>query len=375
MKSQLQADAAQSSKWATLRYLSHELRSPLNIAANGIKFAMEDLAEEEGESLNNLKDVYHACTSAIHLLDDLLNAEKLEAGLLHIVKDFVSASELLEEIVNPLKVYAKQKGIDFKTVSLLESDNNPTERIGARMDRFKIEQVLRNLCVNAVKFTPSGGTVTVTIRTETVTTPLSDISPTVSPPNHRRSVHSECSPLGNIAGSTEYFLVEVTDTGVGIPESQRDKVFKQFFQLDPNKLQGGGGSGLGLWISKEIVTKHEGTLTFATGPGNVGTTFTIRLPATRQPADFPPSDVEVGAIGEGNRSGHEHGHGHGHSAETGNGEQCTMTITPRSIFVRTVGEGDAASFIFTFDYALVRKSGHGICQVKDQVMDDIDGMK
>ena len=164
--SQLQVEAAQASKWATLRYLSHELRSPLNVVANGIKFAIED-SNCEVESANDLHDVYHACKAAIHLLDDLLNVEKLEAGLLVVEKAFVSIAEIMEDIVDPLKIYAKQKGIAFKSLVVIPEDT-PSQTVGALMDKFKIEQVLRNLCVNAVKFTPSGGTVTVTIRTETL---------------------------------------------------------------------------------------------------------------------------------------------------------------------------------------------------------------
>eukprot|EP01042_Synura_sphagnicola_P001805 gene1805-2120_t len=316
--------AAQVSKRATLRYLSHELRSPLNVVCNGVKYVMEDMetGSNSHEIVESLKNVAHSSASAIHLLDDFLNFEKIESGILNICPTFVAIPNIVEAMIKPLRVFSRQKDIHF-SYSVSVAEGYAETQVGSSVDKYKMEQVLRNLFVNAVKFTPSGGTITVAIRQEIVTKlglrkfsncTAKDSMELASPrgsmkPVQRGSatfrfdfgadgrgggfglgrrgssvtplvVDGPCSPaangaLGEVVGD---LVVEVTDTGVGIPEEARPRIFGQFFQLEPEKLQGGGGSGLGLWISKEIVERHGGALTFYPGPNNVGTTFSVRLP-------------------------------------------------------------------------------------------------
>ena len=74
-------------------------------------------------------------------------------------------------------------------------------------------------------------------------------------------------------------VFEVTDRGCGIPEEVRGKIFTEFFQFDPDRLQGGGGSGLGLWLSREIVLRHGGDIRFRAGLNGIGTIFSVHLPA------------------------------------------------------------------------------------------------
>ena len=112
-----------------------------------------------------------------------------------------------------------------------------------RADKDRMKQVLRNLISNAIKFTPSGGTVRVS---------------------------------AEVAG--EQFVLRVRDTGIGIPTEHLDHIFERFYQVDEARLRNGDGSGLGLAIVREIVQAHHGQVEVTSDPKR-GTTFTVFLPA------------------------------------------------------------------------------------------------
>ena len=87
-----------------------------------------------------------------------------------------------------------------------------------------------------------------------------------------------------------YLVVDVIDRGCGIPEHARGNIFREFFQFDPDRLQGGGGSGMGLWISREIVRMHGGDITFGPGDDGVGTIFSVWLPAFKKELTVSAND-------------------------------------------------------------------------------------
>ena len=89
---------------------------------------------------------------------------------------------------------------------------------------------------------------------------------------NRKATHRRCG----------YFTFEIADRGCGIPEHVRTQIFGEFFQFDPDRLQGGGGSGMGLWISREIIRRHGGDITFRPGDDGVGTVISIRLAAWKK---------------------------------------------------------------------------------------------
>jgi signal transduction histidine kinase len=112
-------------------------------------------------------------------------------------------------------------------------------------DENKLRQVLVNLLDNAIKYSPGGGRVEIRLRRET----------------------SHC-------------LIEVVDDGLGIPMDERNRIFEKFYRLDPQQTKGVGGSGLGLYICRELVERMNGQLTVASEPGR-GSTFTVELPLRR----------------------------------------------------------------------------------------------
>ena len=114
-----------------------------------------------------------------------------------------------------------------------------------RCDEHKLRQVLVNLVDNAVKYSPEGGRVELRVR----------------------SANGSC-------------LIEVADEGLGIPPEERERIFEKFYRLDPQQTQGVGGSGLGLYISRELVERMDGRLRVESEPGK-GSRFTVELPLRR----------------------------------------------------------------------------------------------
>jgi signal transduction histidine kinase len=190
-------------------------------------------------------------------------------------------------------------------------------------DKFKMDQVVRNLVSNALKFTPKGGQVTLKasfvydeinrkrntapdeinreIATSSVAYPLGEELRSTKVVNHdfrKKSLSifrsSQVEPARNPDDFSEMIpgklVIVVTDTGAGISVENQKRLFNEVIQFNPEKLQAGGGSGLGLWITSGIMNLHEGKVfVFSDGEGK-GSSFTIEIPMTR-PIYFNPQAV------------------------------------------------------------------------------------
>jgi len=307
---------------ATVRYISHEIRSPLNIVKNGIKLVIQDLKGNcSKDIIDSLLDVEHASDTATSIVDDLLNFEKIESGTFSVDRKHVPASACLTKIVKSCGRLAQQKGIQFRINDSIETAGyNLVYAID--VDYVKLEQVIRNLIVNSIKFTPTGGFITISL-THCHTTVqkemhslaakkasflpfkymhmfvsiLSIVVAFVTRLFVRSRQNQVCasaegnttSPLHHICGS---ICVEVSDTGVGMTREQTKNVFGQFVQFDPNRLQGGGGSGLGLWICKEIIKQHDGAIRIQSEGVGQGTTVTLQLNCFTMPTNSLNDDEE-----------------------------------------------------------------------------------
>jgi len=146
------------------------MRSPLNVVHNGISFAIQDLGDSEDNEdiMQNLDDIREAARAAVSVLDEFLNFEKIESGLFQVNPVDTSLYYILSSMVKPLNIFARHKNIQFHVSPQLEKSKLATS--GLCIDRNKMSQVFRNLVVNAVKFTPEEGRITVTFREETSTT-------------------------------------------------------------------------------------------------------------------------------------------------------------------------------------------------------------
>ena len=237
MEAELARDEAQNANRAKsdfLAVMSHELRTPLN-AIGGYTEIMQlgiygPVTERQKEALDRITRSQQMLLS---LINDVLNFARLDAGQVQYRMTDVSLSEALapvEGLVAP-QLEAKKQSYRFVCDSVLM----------VRADRDKLQQVALNLLTNAIKFTPDGGAITLSCRTD-----------------------------GGFA------VVEVSDTGIGIAAERLESVFDPFVQVDRALNRPHDGVGLGLAISRDLAQGMGGTLTARSTPG-VGSVFTLTL--------------------------------------------------------------------------------------------------
>ncbi len=226
-----------------LANMSHELRTPLNSSLILAKL-LADNADDNltPEQVKFAQTIQSSGNDLLNLINDILDLSKIEAGHVEIRPEPVSVERTataLRQLFDPL---AEAKGLAF-TVDVA-ADAPPV----IETDPMRLEQVLKNLVANAIKFTETGS-VSVSVQ------PLAE---------------------GRIA-------IAVTDTGIGIAEDQQRRIFEAFHQADSTISRRFGGTGLGLSISRELVRLLGGTIHLRSQPG-AGSTFTLVIPETHDPA-------------------------------------------------------------------------------------------
>lgn len=216
---------------------AHQLRTPLT----GIKWTLNALIEEEFGKLERdqkklVSDGLRATYRLIDLINDLLDTARIEEGRYGFSFISQSLAPVVEQIFERHEKIAKEKGVKF----LLQL---PKRRLPLlRLDAEKIGIVIENLMDNAIKYTVPGGSV-----------------------------------LIRVVKDKQYVTVKVADTGIGIPKEQQRRVFTKFFRAANAQLAQTSGTGLGLYVSQNIVEQHKGTLSFESKE-NKGTTFILSLP-------------------------------------------------------------------------------------------------
>jgi PAS domain S-box-containing protein len=240
-----EAEAANRAKSEFLANMSHEIRTPMT----AILGFTEVLKRGYGKSSDTEKYLNTISSSGNHLLNlinDILDLSKVEAGKIEVELVDTEPRTTIHEILTIMRVKAEEKHI---YLNLVVENSMPSV---VRIDLAKLRQILINLVGNAIKFTDTGG---VEIRM------LFD---------------------DEKAGSSIKF--DIVDTGVGMTESQSEKIFESFVQADSSITRKFGGTGLGLSISKKFALAMDGDIRIISEPGN-GSTFSLILPV----------DVPVGA--------------------------------------------------------------------------------
>jgi signal transduction histidine kinase len=233
------AEKANQVKSAFLASMSHELRTPLNAIINFTKFVsrgmMGPVNEDQEETLNK---VVNSAKHLLSLINDVLDMSKIESGSLNLfVEEGVNLNQIMDSAVAAMPALIVEKEVEVKV------DIEPDLPLIVA-DRQRILQVMLNILSNACKFTQEG------------------------------SIKVSARRTG------EEILVSVEDTGPGIAPEDQPQVFKPFQQTDTG-LRQGGGTGLGMPISRNLVEAHGGKIWLESTPGK-GTTFFVNLPIRSQ---------------------------------------------------------------------------------------------
>jgi PAS domain S-box-containing protein len=222
--------------------VSHELRTPLAaIYGAAVTIRRRDLALDEKLRDRLLEVIESESDRLAEIVNDVLLASHLDSGQLQLKIETVDAGAVTESVVEAARIHLPEN----VTLELEVPRRLPT----VVADAQQLRQVLVNLVENAVKYSPDGGPVKV--------------------------------KLAKQAGNVQWTVV---DTGLGIPAGERRRVFEKFYRLDPNMTRGIGGTGLGLYICRELVRRLGGRIWVEPTNGK-GSTFCIQIPIANEPTE------------------------------------------------------------------------------------------
>lgn len=224
---------------------THQLRTPLSaIKWTFHMFLGNNLGGVTDEQRNFLQKGYESTERMIAIVNDLLNIDYIEADKAEYNFVKVNLDKLISSVMFEFTNQCESKNIK---IDYLKLDRTPPE---VTADPVKISMVVENLIDNAIKYTPPGGRVTIALKDDRLNSARSSLE------------------------------VMVADTGIGIPGSERDRLFHRFFRASNAIKIHTDGTGLGLFISRDIIEKHGGEIWFETREGE-GTAFYFTLPITR----------------------------------------------------------------------------------------------
>jgi PAS domain S-box-containing protein len=232
--------------------ISHELRTPLSSILGYLELVLDDpdqpLTDEQRQYLTTVE---RNAQRLLRLVGDLLFTAQVDAGRFSLQPEDVDLVAVVRAAEETARVTAAAAGVEVAV-------DVPDDGLAVRGDAVRLGQACDNLVSNAVKFTPRGGRVTLTLRAAW-RTPEGTVVPGAEP------------------GATPVAQLAVSDTGIGIPAGEQAQLFARFFRASTARRHAVPGVGLGLAITRAITTAHGGTLEVASTEGR-GTTFTLTLP-------------------------------------------------------------------------------------------------
>ncbi|MGH8021985.1 MAG: ATP-binding protein, partial [Limisphaerales bacterium] len=235
----LQAERSSREKSAFLANMSHEIRTPMNAILGFSELLQGELAEAKHQKY--VQSIRSSAASLLQLINDILDMSKIEAGVLELRPEPTDLREVYDFIQTLFSEPALKKGIK------LERQLAPDLPHSLLMDRVRLRQILVNLVGNAIKFTDHG------------------------------SVQTRISCQMPIQKGRVELLIEVADTGVGIPKDRLDAIFRPFVQAGIHREKEIQGTGLGLSIVKRLAELMGGAISVSSVPGQ-GSVFSVRFP-------------------------------------------------------------------------------------------------
>jgi len=220
-----------------ISHVSHELRTPLTSIKGYIDNLQDGIAGAlKGKQVNYLDRMSKSADHLVRLINDLLDVSRIESGKMAMNLTTLSLRDLIEDVINNLRPIAAEKQLEV-IVKTLDVDSR------VRGDRAKLEQVITNLLDNAIKFTPPGGRITITLQQD-----------------------------------AQFIKTSIKDTGIGIPSEKQSRIFERFYRIEQASSSNGKGAGLGLYIAKNLLEMH-GAHIWVTSEVGDGSEFSFILPA------------------------------------------------------------------------------------------------
>jgi PAS domain S-box-containing protein len=225
-----------------LSIASHELKTPLTPLKLHLQVLKHRMASEQPVPAQHVDKALAQVARLSGLINDLLDTSRIQAGRLELRHEPVSLGALTQEVLADLRSVSPHRSLEYE---------EPAEPLLIQGDRGRLAQVLVNLLENALKYSPTGGTIRVRLERE---------------------------------GAQA--LVSVSDSGIGIPPDQKEHLFERFFRARNAPISGFGGLGLGLYICRDIVERHGGRIWVESEVGH-GATFRFTLPVLEDEASEP----------------------------------------------------------------------------------------
>ncbi len=226
-------------KSESIMIASHELKTPLSSVYAASQILLKNFKEQLGEDvLSFIEIIYRGSQKLRQLIENMLDASRLESDELKVNLNKENLVEIINDCISDLKHWADKRNLNIKA--------DLTEQFILEVDRIRIEQVIINLLSNAIKFTPPNGNILITL-------------------NDRE----------------KYVEISIKDTGIGLTKKEKEQLFQKFGKIKRFSKEldiDTEGTGLGLYISKEIVELHKGKIIVKSQGRNKGATFIIKLP-------------------------------------------------------------------------------------------------
>ncbi len=256
------AIAAYNAKSDFLSIVSHELRTPITSVKGSLNLVCSGRMGELPEGVSRMLTIANNNAERLaNLIDDLLDFQAIEAGKLGMTFEDVALYPLVQDCIEATSGYLKEKGVQ---VGFLGNAEDPI----VSADQKRLAQVLANVLSNAIKFSSDGGSVEVGLATQ-----------------------------------DGYAIVTIRDYGRGIPEGSEERVFAAFSQIDATNARSVNGTGLGMAVSKKIMTDHCGDIKYESTLG-VGTVFRVSLPLVSTEARHKERSQSLGDAGRPDDGGH-----------------------------------------------------------------------